>query len=243
MFLAGRRRRRPLQDKTPIYTSSQNKKYTLYPVSAFTLFTPAYPVSATPTAFAPQIGQFPLFSAGVQTMRARICSAFSCDMFARVVCLRLRRAAKLPTCVLSFVALTRHAWLARLTRARGGSFLRGGNEPMHAVRWLASPRQGECFLKGRKALLNDFWYFWSHKSTIRKKYLYVSSRETTGLPYYQNPNFINSQSKRLNPHSLFLLHMQAQKKKLSKRKRRVEISRSAERDRRRRRLAQAFEKA
>ena len=126
MFLAGRRRRRPLQDKTPIYTSSQNKKYTLNPVSAFTLFTPAYPVSATPTAFAPQIGQFPLFSAGVQTMRARICSAFSCDMFARVVCLRLRRAAKLPTCVLSFVALTRHAWLARLTRARGGSFLRGG---------------------------------------------------------------------------------------------------------------------
>ena len=27
----------------------------------------------------------PSFSAGVQTMRARICSAFSCDMFARVV--------------------------------------------------------------------------------------------------------------------------------------------------------------
>ena len=27
----------------------------------------------------------PLFSAGVQTMRARICSAISCDMFARVV--------------------------------------------------------------------------------------------------------------------------------------------------------------
>ena len=149
MFLAGRRRRRPLQDKTPIYTSSQNKKYTLNPVSAFTLFTPAYPVSATPTAFAPQIGQFPLFSAGVQTMRARICSAFSCDMFARVVCLRLRRAAKLPTCVLSFVALTRHAWLARLTRARG-------NEPMHAVRWLASPRQGRRFLRGWKILLNDF---------------------------------------------------------------------------------------
>ena len=37
-------------------------------VSACTGFTPAH-----------------LFSAGVQTMRARICSAFSCDMFARVV--------------------------------------------------------------------------------------------------------------------------------------------------------------
>ncbi len=128
--------------------------------------------------------------------------------------------------------------------ARATNSCTRGNEPMHAVRWLASPRQGECFLRGRKALLNDFWYFWSHKSTIRKKYLYVSSRETTGLPYYQNPNFINSQSKRLNPHSLFLLHMQAQKKKLSKRKRRDrEISRSAERDRRRRRLAQASQKA
>ena len=71
------------------------------------------PVSATPTAFASQIGQFPAgegwqnalissayklpharhtYYAGVQTMRARICSAFSCDMFARVVWLRLRRA-------------------------------------------------------------------------------------------------------------------------------------------------------
>ena len=44
------------------------------------------------------------------------------------------------------------------------------------------------------------------------------------------PSTVNSQSKRLNPHSLFLLHMQAQKKKLSKRKRRKKISRSAERD-------------
>ena len=35
---------------------------------------------------------------------------------------------------------------------------------MHAVRWLASPRQGE------KILLNDFWYFWSCKSTIKEKY-------------------------------------------------------------------------
>ena len=32
-----------------------------------------------------QIHARPALSAGVQTMRARICSAFSCDMFARVV--------------------------------------------------------------------------------------------------------------------------------------------------------------
>ena len=36
----------------------------------------------------------PAFIAGVQTMRARICPAFSCDMFARVVWLRLQRVAK-----------------------------------------------------------------------------------------------------------------------------------------------------
>ena len=73
------------------------------------------------------------FSAGVQTMRARICSALSCDMFARVVWLKSWRAAKPPIFALSLAAHTCHAWLARLTRARGGSFLRG-----------------------RKALLNDF---------------------------------------------------------------------------------------
>ncbi len=53
----------------------------------------------------------PALSAGVQTMRARICSAFSCDMFARVVWLRLRRAAKLPTFDLSLAAHARHALL------------------------------------------------------------------------------------------------------------------------------------
>ena len=44
----------------------------------------------------------PLFSAGVQAMRARICSAFSCAMFARVVWQKLWRAAKPPTFTLLF---------------------------------------------------------------------------------------------------------------------------------------------
>ena len=47
---------------------------------------------------------------------------------------------------------------------------------MHAVRWLASPRQGE------KILLNDFWYFSSLKSTRKEKHLYVSF----SLPRKQN---------------------------------------------------------
>ena len=42
----------------------------------------------------------PAFIAGVQTMRARICSAFSCDMFARVVWLKSWEMAKLLTSAL-----------------------------------------------------------------------------------------------------------------------------------------------
>ena len=56
-----------------------------------------------------------------------------------------------------FAARACHARLARLTRARGRRFLRG---------W--------------KILLNDFWYFWSYKSTIKEKFLYVSSRVVVG---------------------------------------------------------------
>ena len=70
--------------------------------------------------------------------------------------MRLRGAVKPPTFTLSCVAHTRHAWLARLTRARGRRFLRG---------W--------------KILLNDFWYFWSRKSTIKEKLLYDSIGSST----------------------------------------------------------------
>ena len=121
----------------PKYTNRQNKKYILRFVRAQTKPTPAPP----------------LFSAGVRTMRARICSAFSCAMFARVVWLK-PWGAQNRRLLLYFVshALATHYFL-RLTRARGG-----------------------CFLRGRKALLNDFWYFSSRKSTIREKFLHVSSR-------------------------------------------------------------------
>ena len=69
-------------------------------------------------------------------------------------------SAKPPIFALFCAARTCHARLARLTRARGG-----------------------CFLRGRKALLNDFWYFWSRKSTIKEKYLYISSRANDVRPY------------------------------------------------------------
>ena len=64
----------------------------------------------------------------------------------------IAESARLSVFALLFAARTCHAWLARLTRARGRRFLRG---------W--------------KILLNDFWYFWSYKSTIKEKFLYVSS--------------------------------------------------------------------
>ena len=100
-----------------------------------------------------------LFSAGVQTMRARICSASSCDMFARVVWLRLRRAQnyRFSLCHLSHILAT-HYFL-RLTRARGVSSQREGN-----------------------ALFDDFWYFSSLKSTIIEKFLYVSIRRQQASP-------------------------------------------------------------
>ena len=91
-----------------------------------------------------------LLYAGVQAMRARICSASSYAMFARVVWLKPRRAAKLPTFSLLFAAHTRHAWLARLTRARGKRYIRE-----------------------RNALLYDFWYFSSRKSTIKQKISFI----------------------------------------------------------------------
>ena len=106
----------------------------------------------------------PAFIACVQTMRARICSASSCAMFARVVWLKSWGAAKPPTFDLSRVARACHAWLARLTRARG-----------------------RCFLRGRKALLNDFWYFWSRKSTINIKYLYVYFQVIVRINQYKTP--------------------------------------------------------
>ena len=64
--------------------------------------------------------------------------------------MKSRGAAKPPTFALPFAARACHARLARLTRARGRRFLRG---------W--------------KILLNDFWYFSSLKSTIKKSYFMI----------------------------------------------------------------------
>ena len=49
-------------------------------------------------------------------------------------------------------------------------------------------------------------------------------------PYEIKSKYSQQPKQKIYAFSLFLLHIQAQKKKLSKRKRRKEISRSAERD-------------
>ena len=76
----------------------------------------------------------------------------------------IAESAKPSTFALSFTARARHAWLVRLTRARGGM-----NQCTQCVGWRRRDRG--CFLRGRKALLNDFWYFSSQKSTIKEKFL------------------------------------------------------------------------
>ena len=79
--------------------------------------------------------------------------------------MRLRRAQNRRLLLFYRAARTRHALLPATNSCTRKKIFKRGNEPMHAVRWLASPRQGE------KILLNDFWYFWSYKSTIREKFL------------------------------------------------------------------------
>ena len=91
-----------------------------------------------------------------------------------------------------------------------------------SVRGKRSQREGN-------ALFDDFWYFWSRKSTIKEKFLYVSSRANDVRPYH-DPKCRQQPKEKSNLHSLFLLQNQAQKKKLSKRKRRNKLSRSAEHD-------------
>ena len=103
-------------------------------------------------------------SAGVQTMRARICSAFSCDVFARVAvrCCWERETNDLHHQSVSHTLAT-HYFL-RLTRAR-------------------RPRFGR---RTARVLLADFWYFSSLKSTIREKFIY----DTFLLEFFSRANDI-----------------------------------------------------
>ena len=92
-------------------------------------------------------------------------------------------------------ALATHYFL-RITRARGRSFLRG-----------------------RKALLNDFWYFWSYKSTIKEKFLHVSSRVVEGAdPYKLKPEYIQQTKQKIKVPSAFSFDEEGAKEKATKKK-------------------------
>ena len=115
---------------------------------------------------------------------------------------------KLLTFVLLFAARTCHAWLVRLTRARGVSFQREGN-----------------------ALLYDFWYFSSLKSTIREKLLYVLSRANDVRPYHTISKSRRQPKEKVRyPFRFFFCKNRRKRKSYQKEKRRNEISRSAEHD-------------
>ena len=85
-------------------------------------------------------------------------------MFARVVWLRFRRAQNRRFSLYPVPhALATHYFL-RLTRARGKRYQREGN-----------------------ALFDDFWYFWSRKSTIKEKLLHVSYGGSKPYPVSATP--------------------------------------------------------
>ena len=110
------------------------------------------PVSATPTHMLRICvnPRHPLFSGRADNACTNLLGFFVHYVRTRGS-MRLQRAEKSPAFALLYHARTRHAWLARLTRARGKSSQREGN-----------------------ALFDDFWYFWSCKSTIKEKLLHVS---------------------------------------------------------------------
>ena len=104
-------------------------------------------------------------------------------------------------------ALATHYFL-RLTRARGG-----------------------CFLSGRKALLNDFWYFSSSKSTIKEKFLYDSSRANDVRPYSIESKLCQHPKQKIRLLIRFFFCIYRRKRKsYEKENAEIEISRSAEHD-------------
>ena len=92
---------------------------------------PRCPVSATPTHML-RICVNPrhALSAGVQTMRARICSAISCDMFARVVWVKPNRAAKPSAFALPRAAHAHHALLPATNSCTRGKFSKRGERSL-----------------------------------------------------------------------------------------------------------------
>ena len=136
-------------------------------------------------------------------MRARICSAFSCDVFARVVWLKPRGAAKLPTCTIN-LCRTHSPRTARATNSctpHGGS--QGGRRESSLLTFaalLVTQKRD----KGKVSLIKRLLIRHALRATF-------------------------SHRRRL-PIRFFFCHRRRKRKSYQKEKRREEISRSAERD-------------
>ena len=91
---------------------------------------------------------------------------------------------------------------------------------MHAVRWLASPRQGECFLRGGgKSLLNDFCRAFGHsKAREEEKLLYDSSRANNVRPYHVNLKYSMQPKEKIKALSAFSFAYEGAKEKAIKKK-------------------------
>ena len=129
MILSGRRGTDPYKTKSKYSQQKKQKKYVLHPVSACTGFTPA-----------------------LHFQRAcRQCVHESARLF-RVLCSHAwysQNCGEQENRQFSLCPYRTHS--PRMARANDSctrrEFFKRGNEPMHAVRWLASPRQGESPLK------------------------------------------------------------------------------------------------
>ena len=83
--------------------------------------------------------------------------------------------------------------------------------------------------------LCDFWYFWSYKSTIKEKFLHVSSRVVEGadpclgdadthaphmcqFPYKIKPKYIQQTKQKIKVHSAFSFEEEGAKEKAIKKK-------------------------
>ena len=67
--------------------------------------------------------------------------------------------------------------------------------------------------------LCDFWYFWSYKSTIKEKFLHVSSRVVEGAdPYKLKPEYIQQTKQKIKVPSAFSFDEEGAKEKATKKK-------------------------
>ena len=67
--------------------------------------------------------------------------------------------------------------------------------------------------------LCDFWYFWSYKSTIKEKFLHVSSRVVEGAdPYKLKPEYIQQTKQKIKVPSAFSFDEEGAKEKAIKKK-------------------------